>query len=311
MPEVSFVISFYNKSFFVPYVLHSVFAQQGLKDCEYVFVDDGSTDDTLEQLKNHSKGQKNVNIIHQKNAGPAIATNRGIEAATGDYIKFVDGDDILHPRSAVELLKAVKETGTDISYSLGESVPTTSEKMNAPDDPLPDVENKVIQCSLDKTIKRALYNLSCVLVSTKLAKEIGGCDPRVFIQDYSIALRIAAHSDLTLVPKVLHWTTMDVDDRASELGGGGQVLHDLNLALAYFLADYPNLTSAQKARIVKRAAGRSWKWAKRVDRASIFSKHFVRYVKACILPNVGDASALTMATCDAFLTSAKIRQPSS
>ncbi|MBL4691920.1 MAG: glycosyltransferase [Magnetovibrio sp.] len=309
MLDVSFVITFYNKSAFVQQVLNSVFAQQGLGECEYIFIDDGSTDDTVALLKQHSQSHDNVHIIEQENTGPAIATNRCIDAVTARYIKFVDGDDILHPRATLELLSALKETGVDVAYSLGEEVLTSSEEMNAPDLPLPDVPYQTLTTALQTVSRKSMFNLSCILVTTEAARAVGGCDPRVFIQGYSFALRILAHSNLAFVPKVLHWTPVDVADRASDLGGGAQVLHDLNFALAYFIADHPELPAKLKSKIVQRTTGRAWKWAKRVGGASILSKHFGRYIRAVLFPNFGNTSALIQSSCEAFRTTSNVRLP--
>jgi glycosyltransferase involved in cell wall biosynthesis len=260
-------------------------------------------------LELHSQGKPNVHIIHQQNAGPALATNRGIEAVTAPYIKFLDGDDVLHPRSTFELLQAIKKLDVDVAYSLGEEVLTTSEKMDAPDVALPDAPNEIIASALDIVARKALFNLSCILVSTQAARDVGGCDSRVFIQDYSFALRILAHSNLAFVPKVLHWTPVDVADSASDLGGGAQVLHDLNFALGYFIADHPNLSDELKAKIVKRATGRAWKWARRVGKKSFFSRDFARYLRAMVMPNLGDTALLVQSTCEAFRATSNVRLP--
>ncbi|MBF0249347.1 MAG: glycosyltransferase family 2 protein [Alphaproteobacteria bacterium] len=309
MTEVSFVVTVFNKSKFIPQVTRAILAQRDVGPCEYIFVDDGSTDDSLDVLRKHTQGVENVNIISQKNAGPALATNRGIEAVSSPYIKFVDGDDILHPLSASELLKAVKNLGVDMAYSLGEEVPSNSDKMDAPDTPLSGEAPRLIDDPLEAVTKKALFNLTCVLAKTEAVRSMGGCDPRVFIQDYSFALRMAERSKFALVPSILNWAPVDVDNRASGLGGGAQVLHDLNAALGYFVADHPELDGKLKARMLQRAAGRAWKWAKREAGHSMLSEHFRQYLWAHISPLSGDVSQRLLGTCEAFHQQGRVRIP--
>ena len=300
MADVSFVVTIFNKSEFIPYVTDAIFAQKNIGECEYIFVNDGSTDDSLAVLEACTRDHKNVKIITQKNAGPALATNRGIAEVTSPYIKFVDGDDILHPLSTSELLKAITALDVDMVYSLGEEVPTTSDEMRAPNRPLSGLAPQLIEKALDVVTKKALFNLTCILVSTQAVRDMGGCDPRVFIQDYSFALRIAERTNFGLVPSILNWAPMDVENRASALSGGAQVLHDLNAALGYFVADHPELDEKLKARMLQRAAGRAWKWAKREEGHSILSQHFWHNIWARVSPQSGDTSARILATCTAF-----------
>ncbi|MBO7556357.1 MAG: glycosyltransferase family 2 protein, partial [Alphaproteobacteria bacterium] len=73
--DVSFVMTVYNKEYYLPSVLKALFAQTGLKNPEYIFVDDASTDNSVNIIKEFSKDIENVTII-------ANAKNRGISART-------------------------------------------------------------------------------------------------------------------------------------------------------------------------------------------------------------------------------------
>ena len=58
-------------------------------------VDDGSRDYTGEILDNYAKKDRRIKVIHKENGGVSSARNKGIEAAEGDYIGFIDGDDLI------------------------------------------------------------------------------------------------------------------------------------------------------------------------------------------------------------------------
>lgn len=310
MTDVSYIVTVYNKAAFIPDVTRAIFAQKDLGPCEYIFVDDGSTDDSVDVLKACTAGRDNVKIITQANAGPALATNRGIDEAASPFLKFVDGDDILHPRATAELRKALDaHPDIDLAYTLGREVALDAEEMKAPDRPLSGRPVEVIDDPMARVVKKALFNLTCVLARTEAVRAMGGCDPRVFIQDYSFALRMAHRTKFALVPSELNWAPNDVANRASALSGGAQVLHDLNAALGHFVADHPDLNGALKARMLQRASGRAWKWAKREGGRSMLSGHFLRYVTSRLAPGAGDTATRILRTCTAFRETQSVRRP--
>jgi glycosyltransferase involved in cell wall biosynthesis len=92
-PLVSTVITAYNSAAFLPETLNSVF-RQSYRNYEVIVVDDGSTDDTEKALAPY---KDRISYRYQKNRGPSAARNAGIAAARGDYIAFLDGDDLWTP----------------------------------------------------------------------------------------------------------------------------------------------------------------------------------------------------------------------
>jgi len=92
-PKVSVIIPTYNSAQFITETLESVFAQT-YKDYEVIVVDDGSTDNTKEVLKPY---MSKIRYIYKENGGPASARNVGIKNAQGEYIAFLDSDDLWLP----------------------------------------------------------------------------------------------------------------------------------------------------------------------------------------------------------------------
>lgn len=92
-PEFSVIIPAYNSEATLARALDSVFAQTWPAH-EVIVIDDGSSDDTLQVARGFGD---RVRIIHQSNAGVSMARNRGAEAATGDWLAFLDADDWYYP----------------------------------------------------------------------------------------------------------------------------------------------------------------------------------------------------------------------
>lgn len=89
-PLVSAIVPTYNAARYVTECLDSIAAQKGGISMETIVVDDGSTDDTREKVRAFGA----VRLIEQANAGPSAARNRGISEATGEYVAFLDSDDL-------------------------------------------------------------------------------------------------------------------------------------------------------------------------------------------------------------------------
>ena len=106
MARVSVVIPTYNRSVPVCQAIESVLVQQHPAD-EIIVVDDGSTDNTQDALKAFGK---KIIVIRQENAGVSSARNAGIRRATGDWITFLDSDDVWHPNRLTILHRDIEGT---------------------------------------------------------------------------------------------------------------------------------------------------------------------------------------------------------
>lgn len=89
----SILIPVYNRDIYVKYCIDSVFSQT-FKDFEIIVIDDGSTDLTPEVLKSY---KERIITLSQKNQGPDVARNLGASQASGEYLVFLDSDDLLLP----------------------------------------------------------------------------------------------------------------------------------------------------------------------------------------------------------------------
>lgn len=113
-PKISVVIPVYNVEPFVGKCL-STLVHQTFRDFEIIAVNDGSKDQSLSILRNFEQKYANITVIDQPNAGMSMARNRGMEAARGEYLCFVDSDDYVSPNFLEELYRAVTENHADIA----------------------------------------------------------------------------------------------------------------------------------------------------------------------------------------------------
>ena len=111
---VSVIIPAYNIEDYIGRCLDSVISQT-YKNLEIIVVDDGSGDRTAKILDDYKEKDCRIKVIHKKNSGVSSARNKGLDIASGDYIGFVDGDDLVDVNLYETLVKLIEE-GADIAH---------------------------------------------------------------------------------------------------------------------------------------------------------------------------------------------------
>ena len=104
---VSIILPVFNAERFLSQCLDSIL-RQTYQDWELIAVDDGSKDGSMEILKSYEKRDHRIHIISKENEGVSIARNIALKHAHGDYIYFVDSDDIVMPEALMILVKAME-----------------------------------------------------------------------------------------------------------------------------------------------------------------------------------------------------------
>lgn len=115
-PKISVIVPCYNLGNFLIPCLNSIQRQNNL-GVEYIFVNDGSTDNTLDILKVFCENGINYILIDQVNAGVSNARNTALDIAHGDYIYLLDGDDILTDCAIEKMISCIEANSPDIILS--------------------------------------------------------------------------------------------------------------------------------------------------------------------------------------------------
>lgn len=112
-PLVSIIIPAYNCSQYIDKCIESILIQT-YKNIEIIIINDGSLDNTEIVIKKYINKDKRIKYFSQKNLGPSIARNNGIEKASGKYLMFVDSDDIVSSIYVEKLLDKIESINCDI-----------------------------------------------------------------------------------------------------------------------------------------------------------------------------------------------------
>ena len=111
--KVSIIVPVYGVEKYIEECILSLLGQT-YEDLEILLVDDGGKDRAPEICDEYAAKDNRIKVIHKSNGGAASARNAGMDAATGDYICFVDGDDAVDCRYVERLLETVREEDADI-----------------------------------------------------------------------------------------------------------------------------------------------------------------------------------------------------
>ena len=147
MMKISVVIPVYNGGKYIEQAIKSVL-RQPYKDIEIICVDDGSTDKSAEIVSEMAKKYENIRLIKKKNGGEGSARNTGLDAATGEYVAFLDVDDVWIDNSVTEdvINRIVQEQCNIVSfayYFANESLTRVRDKPR---------KNEVRQFDLNETV---------------------------------------------------------------------------------------------------------------------------------------------------------------
>lgn len=278
-PVISYVITVYNKEPYVGDTATSLLRQEGGIPSEYIFVDDMSADRSLDAIAEATGGCPNVTIVRNgQNAGPSMRVNQGARLARGKYLQFIDSDDVLAANASALMLSLMERHDADVIYGRWEKTGMESASLlgrRVPDDSPYQVSGTPLSFVLERSICRMVQ-----MARRETFVGSGGCDERIFIQDESLALRLARvarrfillDAPVVLVPRVEGELSSNVS----------QLNHDRFLANLNLLLDFPEIDAADRRRLYRRCVSAFWKqhrFMKGGWRAA-YSPVFLRYLRS-------------------------------
>lgn len=195
MPLVSIIIPAYNAQKTILETIRSI-QNQTIEDLEIIVINDGSTDNTVELLQDIDDPR--LKVFSYENGGLPVARNRGIEQATGDYLSFIDADDLWTTdklESQIVALQANPEAG--VAYSWTSFIDEDSEFLYA-------WEPIYYQGNVypDLLLRNFISSGSNILVQRQYIEAAGKFDPTLkSAEDWDYYIRLAALCPFALVPQ--------------------------------------------------------------------------------------------------------------
>lgn len=198
-PKVSVLMSCYNASRWLHEAIDSVLVQT-FEDFEFILVDDGSTDETCNIIRNYADRDKRIVVISKKNTGLPDSLNAAIKQAKGQWIARLDSDDLCDPTRLEQQVNFVNNHPQVVLLGTG-SIEIDGQghairKFFYPPD--------------HKTLVRRLERLqwvfphSSAFYRTDIVKQIGGYNPRISAaEDLRLWLELALRGEIACLPRPL------------------------------------------------------------------------------------------------------------
>ncbi|NJN08500.1 MAG: glycosyltransferase [Richelia sp. RM1_1_1] len=195
-PVISVIIPAYNAAKTIQETVMSVL-NQTFSNLELIVINDGSQDSTLEVLS--SIKDSRLQVFFYENAGISMARNRGIERASGEFISFLDADDIWTPDKLEAQLTALeKNPQAGVAYSWVDYIDEYGNFFH------PGNHITINGSAYEKMlVQNILENGSNPLIRREALTEVGGFDSSLTpTEDWDMWLRLAQHYDFVTVPSV-------------------------------------------------------------------------------------------------------------
>jgi hypothetical protein len=198
MPLVSVIIPTYNRAELVGEAIDSVLAQTH-RDLEVIVVDDGSTDHTSEVLRRYGDS---IRPIHRRNGGQSVARNTGLGHARGEYIAFLDSDDLFLPRKLELQLRGFDRfpgAGMICSRSIRfENERGVGDRL--PGEEVGEVASEMQDLFEDMLLLKRAPLIHDTLVRRSCFTDVGNFDEQLHVAvDHDMWLRISAHCQVAFI----------------------------------------------------------------------------------------------------------------
>lgn len=237
VPFFSIIIPLYNKERQIAQTLDSVLAQS-VTDFEVVVVDDGSKDGSAEIVKGYSDSR--IHYIYKENGGVSSARNRGIKEAKGEWILFLDGDDLLDV-NALYVFNKLKQFAPECKMFIG-GVRTKQRGVNLDTNKRDEEKLYKTKCPYFKQWLNEFYpRPGATLIHNSLIRRYGNFDERMsFFEDYEFGWRMMQCGKVA-------YTSKPIIIYCQEDGGLSFSLHPKEKEMAYYIPTMTNYGIFSKA----------------------------------------------------------------
>ncbi len=209
----SYIILIHNNESTILKLIDSLEKINGNFRKEFIFIDDGSDDKSLQILKDNVSNLPRCTIITQEHLGPSISINKAFSLVTGDYIHFVQGDEIIHLEATKALIDACHKFGTSVAFGLKKLHMPLTNTLNQSYQLIASPINNILN-----NTPEAIRNIgsSASLIHHDLIGKIHAADESIYTQNMSLSLKCGKYSKFAFLNEVI--ATSNVDNAINKDG---------------------------------------------------------------------------------------------
>ncbi|MCL6296544.1 glycosyltransferase family 2 protein [Jejuia spongiicola] len=196
-PFFSIIIPLYNKEKYIQKTLKTVI-NQTFNDFEIIIINDGSTDNSINEVKKIDDSR--IKVFNQQNQGLSWARNNGIEKSVGRYIALIDADDFWLPHHLNQLFHLIKQYPKAGLYSTGYTLQKSKHIVHrAKFNNLPENFKGIVPNFFKCSLQNCIAWVGSICIPKNVFNDIGNFDPEIFSeQDTDLYIRIALKYEVAL-----------------------------------------------------------------------------------------------------------------
>ena len=230
-PVISVLMSVFNGALWLDESIKSVL-DQTFKEFEFIIVDDGSTDESLEIIKRYARSDNRFVIIEKGNTGLADSLNCGIRIARGQWIARLDADDICMP-DRLHLLYKYVESDPDLVLVGTDFIEIDEAGISLKKQCYPSAHSRLVR-NLER--HKRFFPHSSAFIRTDIARQIGGYNVRIVrSQDHDFWLRLSDKGVVGCLNRPLVKIRKHGAQISNEESGMKQVYYDFTATICHFL----------------------------------------------------------------------------
>lgn len=304
--DISHVVTTYRSGPEIAHTIASLTGQETSLRREFIFVDDASPDGAADRVERALAGVPSARVIRNaENRGPSVRLNQGAAAARGRWLHFLDHDDLMPVNALAAMVGAAERREADLLYGRWERTGAPAAES---------LSRRIAEGAATRTCDAPLaevlkggFTRMRLIVRRETFHAAGGADPRIFIQDESLPIRLAAAARRLVL---LDAPTVLVPAGAAALSADKrQQNHDRFLANHLFLQDHPELAAPVRRALARRALSAGWKEARRARGVAAYASGvFAAYAAERVL-GVAPPPALLDALAARFAALDGVRRP--
>jgi len=235
MLKCSYILYVHNNEETIPKVIDSLAKINGNFRREFIIIDDGSTDQSLQVIKNHIKVLPRATVITQEHSGSAISINKALSLVKADYVHFVSAGCETDLSETQDLINACTEHNAEVAFysELEFKSKIKSEQMMLINHPLAAI------LAGDKFANIRNIGKAGSLVSYNLLIKIGGADEDIYSVNPSLSLRCAGSTKFACVIKERHKSLMQIT--IDEIASSNFDTYNQVLAIYNFMQEEPKV----------------------------------------------------------------------
>ena len=196
-PLISMIVPVFNAEKYIENFIN-LCSNQEYSNLEIVFIDDGSTDNTLQFIKKACDDFNNIRVYSQKNKGPSSARNYGLKCAIGEFVIFADVDDYIYPDYVSHLYYVIDKENADIAFCNYKKVVNISNEITKSRKLLEDqiISFDKIKAIKDFNYRRHLTGYSCLkLIKKEILDGIFFPEEIVYGEDFVFTYELLKKTD--------------------------------------------------------------------------------------------------------------------